>query len=201
MRTQSLSIWIPLARRRKDGSKRGPVSTSLRPRPLRRPDGAVVSNSKFIASTITCLRSNRPSARERRRPLRSIDFSKLRRQRISLSRQNYYLVAFFDCCMTWAILPEPRNTLEHARRGRHVDDVEPLAGDLSPDNVNPIGRLCYAASTRSSSPASSQRILARPRAQAGPARLEKVIRAGAASRMSAGPPRRRCTWCIEKQRR
>ncbi|MNR16773.1 hypothetical protein D3C85_1333980 [compost metagenome] len=54
--------------------------------------------------------------------------------------------------------------------------VEPYANDLLDDNVNPIGRLFYAASTFICTPNSlSQEVGLGLGAQAGEARLRKVF--------------------------
>ena len=55
--------------------------------------------------------------------------------------------------------------------------VEPYAGDAVPENVGPIGRLYYAASTTLCCPHSrSEEVGLALGAQAGPARLEAVLR-------------------------
>ena len=57
--------------------------------------------------------------------------------------------------------------------------VEPMAGDKMEDNMNPIGRIYYAASTLVCVPTSlSQEVGAALGAQAGEARLREVISAG-----------------------
>ena len=57
--------------------------------------------------------------------------------------------------------------------------VEPNAGDRVEDNLNPVGRVFYAASTLICTPASlSQEVGLALGAQAGEARLADVIRAG-----------------------
>ena len=57
--------------------------------------------------------------------------------------------------------------------------VEPMAGDRMEDNMNPIGRIFYAASTLVCVPASlAQEVGAALGAQAGEAKLREVISAG-----------------------
>jgi hypothetical protein len=57
--------------------------------------------------------------------------------------------------------------------------VEPIAGDRLEDNLNPVGRLYYEASTMVCFPTSlAQEIGAALGAQAGEARLREVITAG-----------------------
>jgi hypothetical protein len=55
--------------------------------------------------------------------------------------------------------------------------VEPFANDRLEDNLNPIGRIFYAASTTLCTPASlSQEVGLALGAQAGEARLAKVLK-------------------------
>jgi hypothetical protein len=57
--------------------------------------------------------------------------------------------------------------------------VEPMAGDRLEDNLNPVGRIYYAASTVGSVTTSlSQEVGAALGAQAGEAKLREVISAG-----------------------
>jgi hypothetical protein len=57
--------------------------------------------------------------------------------------------------------------------------VEPMAGDRLEDNLNPVGRIYYAASTMVCVPTSlSQEVGAALGAQAGETRLRDVITAG-----------------------
>ena len=57
--------------------------------------------------------------------------------------------------------------------------VEPMAGDRLEDNLNPIGRLYYGASTMVCVPTSlAQEVGAALGAQAGEAKLREVIGAG-----------------------
>jgi len=54
--------------------------------------------------------------------------------------------------------------------------VEPMAGDRLEDNLNPVGRIYYAASTMVCVPTSlAQEVGAALGAQAGEARLREVI--------------------------
>jgi len=57
--------------------------------------------------------------------------------------------------------------------------IEPIAGDRLEDNLNPVGRIYYAASTMVCIPTSlSQEVGAALGAQAGETRLREVIAAG-----------------------
>lgn len=57
--------------------------------------------------------------------------------------------------------------------------VEPIAGDRLEDNLNPVGRIYYAASTMVCVPTSlAQEVGAALGAQAGEAKLREIITAG-----------------------
>jgi hypothetical protein len=57
--------------------------------------------------------------------------------------------------------------------------IEPMAGDKLEDNLNPIGRIYYGASTLVCVPTSlAQEVGAALGAQAGEAKLREVITAG-----------------------
>jgi 2-polyprenyl-3-methyl-5-hydroxy-6-metoxy-1,4-benzoquinol methylase len=61
--------------------------------------------------------------------------------------------------------------------------VEPFAGDRVEDNLNPVGRIYYGASTLICTPASlSQEVGCALGAQAGEARMRKIITAGGFTR-------------------
>ena len=65
--------------------------------------------------------------------------------------------------------------------------VEPMAGDSLEENLNPVGRLYYAASTMICIPTSlSQEVGAALGAQAGEAKLREVITAGGFASVQAG---------------
>ncbi len=92
----------------------------------------------------------------------------------------YDLVACFDCLHD---MGDPVGAAAHVHRSLASDGtwmiVEPRAGDKVEDNLNPVGRLFYAASTLVCTPASlAQEVGAALGAQAGPERLQAVIREG-----------------------
>ena len=61
--------------------------------------------------------------------------------------------------------------------------VEPFAGDRVEDNLNPVGRIYYAASTLLCTPASlAQEVGLALGAQAGEARIRDVVTAGGFTR-------------------
>jgi SAM-dependent methyltransferase len=66
----------------------------------------------------------------------------------SYKERNFDLVAFFDCLHDMA---DPVGAARHARQALKADGscmlVEPIAGDKVEDNLNPVGRLYYGASS------------------------------------------------------
>jgi 2-polyprenyl-3-methyl-5-hydroxy-6-metoxy-1,4-benzoquinol methylase len=92
--------------------------------------------------------------------------------------EGYHLVAFFDCLHD---MGDPEGAARHVRKtldpGGAWMIVEPFANDKLEDNLNPIGRVFYAASTMLCTPASlSQEVGLGLGAQAGEARLSKVLK-------------------------
>ena len=97
---------------------------------------------------------------------------------------DYDLVAFFDCLHD---MGDPAGAAKHVRQSLGVDGtwliVEPYADDTVEGNLNPVGRLYYAASTMICVPASlSQEVGLALGAQAGEARLREVVMAGGFTR-------------------
>ena len=89
-------------------------------------------------------------------------------------------VTFFDCLHD---MGDPAGAAAHVKQSLKPDGtlmvVEPMAGDRLEDNMNPIGRIYYAASTMVCVPTSlSQEVGAALGAQAGEAKLREVISAG-----------------------
>jgi SAM-dependent methyltransferase len=94
--------------------------------------------------------------------------------------RDFDLVTFFDCLHD---MGDPAGAAAHVRQSLKPDGswmiVEPLAGDRLEDNLNPVGRIYYAASTMVCIPTSlSQEVGAALGAQAGEARIREVIAAG-----------------------
>jgi SAM-dependent methyltransferase len=91
--------------------------------------------------------------------------------------QGYDLVAHFDCLHD---LPDPVGAGRRAREALAKDGtwmiVEPFAGDSLLENLNPVGRLFYAASTMLCVPNSLAFHGAALGAQAGEARIGKVAK-------------------------
>lgn len=90
---------------------------------------------------------------------------------------DYDLICFFDCLHD---MGDPVGAARHARQALKPDGtvllVEPFANDRLDDNLSPVGRLFYAASTFICTPNSlSQEVGLGLGAQAGEARLRKVF--------------------------
>jgi SAM-dependent methyltransferase len=98
--------------------------------------------------------------------------------------RSYDLIAFFDCLHD---MGDPAGAAAHVKAALAPDGtwliVEPFAHDHLADNLNPVGRIYYAASTMICTPASmSQEVGAALGAQAGEERLREAVMAGGFSR-------------------
>jgi SAM-dependent methyltransferase len=96
------------------------------------------------------------------------------------SGTEFDLVTFFDCLHD---MGDPIGAAAHVRRSLKPDGswmiVEPNASNRFEENLNPVGRLYYAASTMICIPTSlSQEVGVALGAQAGEAKLREVITAG-----------------------
>jgi 2-polyprenyl-3-methyl-5-hydroxy-6-metoxy-1,4-benzoquinol methylase len=94
--------------------------------------------------------------------------------------KNYDFVTFFDCLHD---MGDPAGASKHVRKSLKSDGtwmiVEPAAGDKLEDNLHPIGRAFYGASTLLCTPASlSQEVGTALGAQAGEKRLREVVTSG-----------------------
>jgi SAM-dependent methyltransferase len=99
--------------------------------------------------------------------------------------KGFDLVAFFDCLHD---MGDPEGAARHVKESMASDGawmiVEPFANDKLEDNLNPIGRVYYAASTMLCTPASlSQEVGLALGAQAGEGRLSKILKAAGFSRV------------------
>jgi SAM-dependent methyltransferase len=88
----------------------------------------------------------------------------------------YDFVSMFDCLHD---MGDPRGAARHVlaslRPDGHWMIVEPFAGDRLEDNLNPVGRIYFSASTLLCTPCSrSQEVRACLGAQAGEARMREV---------------------------
>jgi SAM-dependent methyltransferase len=96
----------------------------------------------------------------------------------------YDLVAMFDCLHD---MGDPVGAAAHVLKTLDADGtwmiVEPYAGDRLEDNLNPVGRVFYGASTLVCTPASrDQEVGLALGAQAGEARLRDVVTQGGFTR-------------------
>jgi SAM-dependent methyltransferase len=95
---------------------------------------------------------------------------------VGYREEGFDLIAFFDCLHD---MGDPIGAARHARRAMADDGtamiVEPFAGDEVQDNLNPVGRVMYGASTQICVPVSLARKGPALGAQAGEARLRQVV--------------------------
>ena len=94
--------------------------------------------------------------------------------------EGYDFICVFDCLHD---MGDPVGAAAHIRQALADDGtwmiVEPNAGDQIEDNLNPVGRVFYGASTVICTPASlSQEVGLALGAQAGEARLTEVVKEG-----------------------
>jgi SAM-dependent methyltransferase len=99
--------------------------------------------------------------------------------------KGFDFVAFFDCLHD---MGDPEGAAKHVKESMTQDGtwmiVEPFAHDKLEDNLNPIGRVYFAASTMLCTPASlSQEVGLALGAQAGEGRLSKILKAAGFSRV------------------
>lgn len=97
-----------------------------------------------------------------------------------IGETGFDLVTMYDCLHD---MGDPAGCAAHIRKilapGGTWMVVEPNAGDVPSDNMNPVGRLFYNASTMICVPTSlDQEVGAALGAQAGEAKLSEVIRSG-----------------------
>lgn len=98
--------------------------------------------------------------------------------------RGYDLVAMFDCLHD---MGDPVGAAAHVRESLRPEGawmiVEPYANDRLEDNLNPVGRVFYSASTFICTPASRAQEVGRCLgAQAGEARIREVVTQGGFSR-------------------
>jgi SAM-dependent methyltransferase len=94
----------------------------------------------------------------------------------SYADKEFDLIAFFDCLHD---MGDPVGAMRHTRAALKDDGiamiVEPFAGDQVQDNLNPVGRMMYGASSQICVPVSLARNGPALGAQAGEARLRDVV--------------------------
>jgi SAM-dependent methyltransferase len=113
----------------------------------------------------------------------SFEVAKAKEYPVALGK-NYDFVAFFDCLHD---MGDPVGAAAHVLETLDADGtwmiVEPMAGDKVEQNLNPVGRVFYSASTLICTPASlSQEVGLALGAQAGEARLREVVTKGGFTR-------------------
>ncbi len=129
-------------------------------------------------------RSNARARRPRKRASMTGSRSRPTRQRITPATAMTWC-ACSTVCTTWATPSAPRDTFWR----RSTPDgtwmiVEPFANDRVEENLNPVGRVFYGASTVICTPASlSQEVGLALGAQAGEARLAEVLEQGGFTRV------------------
>jgi SAM-dependent methyltransferase len=94
----------------------------------------------------------------------------------SYAGRDFDFIAFFDCLHDMA---DPAGAARHAHQALKPDGscmiVEPMAGDRTEENLNPVGRVYYAASSLICVPVSLARKGPALGAQAGERRLREVV--------------------------
>ena len=102
---------------------------------------------------------------------------------VSYAQRDLDFIAFFDCLHDMA---DPVGAARHARQALKADGncmiVEPFAGDKVEDNLNPIGRAFYGASSLVCVPVSLARNGPALGAQAGERRMRDVVTSAGFSR-------------------
>jgi 2-polyprenyl-3-methyl-5-hydroxy-6-metoxy-1,4-benzoquinol methylase len=98
----------------------------------------------------------------------------------SFPGRDYDLITFFDCLHD---MGDPVGAAAHVRQALAPDGtwmlVEPFAHDRLEQNLNPVGRIFYCASTMICTPASrAQEVGLALGAQAGEAQLREVVQRG-----------------------
>lgn len=95
---------------------------------------------------------------------------------VSYAGRGFDLIAFFDCLHD---MGDPVGVARHAREALDRDGtamiVEPFANDRVEDNLNPVGRVMYGASSQICVPVSLARKGPALGAQAGESRLREVV--------------------------
>ncbi len=102
-----------------------------------------------------------------------------------IGERNFDLITGFDCLHD---MGDPRGCAAHMRKLLKPDGtwmiVEPMAGDQPGDNMNPVGRLYYNASTMICVPTSlDQEVAEGLGAQAGEQQLTAIIKSGGFNRV------------------
>ena len=140
-------------------------------------------DSRFIGYDFHPASIAAATAHARSHGLANLDFEVGRAQ--DFRGRDFDLVTCFDCLHD---MGDPKAAAAHIRNslkdGGTWMVVEPMAGDTLEENINPVGRLYYSASTMICVPTSlAQETGLALGAQAGETRLAEVIRSGGFSRV------------------
>lgn len=135
-------------------------------------------NSSFIGYDFHPGSIAAASAHARAHGLTNVRFEVGRAQ--DFSERDFDLITCFDCLHD---MGDPQAAASHIRKALTPGGVwmvvEPMAGDSLDENINPVGRLYYCASTMICVPTSlAQETGLALGAQAGERRLTEVIRSG-----------------------
>ncbi len=152
----------------------------LRARRVDAPDGGRVSQLGIVGIDYHEASIKHASAQVEER--KNIRFETARAQ--TFGGSDYDLVTIFDALHD---MGDPIGAVAHIRQALSRDGtlmlVEPDAGDGLEDNLNPVGRVYYAGSTHICVPtALNQENGLALGAQAGPRRIEDVVRSGGFTR-------------------
>jgi SAM-dependent methyltransferase len=143
-------------------------------------ESTIIMAKAFPRSTFVGFDYHEPSIRTARETAKAAGVTNVRFEVASAKEYpgNYDLVCFFDCLHD---MGDPAGAAAHVLQTLKADGtwmvVEPFANDDVADNLNPVGRVYYSASTLICTPASlSQEVGTALGAQAGEKRLGEVIR-------------------------
>ena len=143
----------------------------------------------FPASKFVGFDFHEPSIEEARRHAEEHGFGERIRFEVAKAKEieesDFDLVTFFDCLHD---MGDPQGCATHMRRILKRDGmwmiVEPIAGSEPKENMNPVGRLYYNASTMICVPTSlDQEVGAALGAQAGEKVLTDIVRSAGFSKV------------------
>jgi SAM-dependent methyltransferase len=176
-----VSSWIPAL----DGAeKRLKAGASVADVGCGHGASTIIMAQAFPASTFVGFDYHEPSIAVAREAANKAGVSDRVRFEVATAKSfpgtDYDLVTVFDCLHD---MGDPVGASAHVRQSLRKDGmwmiVEPFANDKLEDNLNPVGRIFYSASTFICTPASrSQEVGRCLGAQAGEERLRKVVSEG-----------------------
>jgi SAM-dependent methyltransferase len=179
-----VSSWIPALTGVKEKLERGAAAADVG---CGHGASTILMAKAYPRSKFTGFDYHQPSIDRARELAREAGVTNLRFERATAKDYpgSYDLVAFFDCLHD---MGDPSGVAAHVLKTLAPDGswmvVEPFANDRMEDNLNPIGRIFYGASTMICVPASmSQEVGLALGAQAGEARLIEAIKAGGFTRV------------------